>query len=460
MKRSLLFLSTTFLILLSYSSVYPWDTETAHRHIVYDALNYLQLKNVLSGPQCSDILSDLYKGAVDEDFPSWRCFFHFHGDGNYYPIELNSQYAWATCDSLAWGFGNAPSCTSCVLGITKTLTNEFTWNALQDPGRTDKWVILGHIVHLLADLAVPDHTRNDDHAIGWSLEDYAITRILKDDIPPLPSDDFLHYAHPELFLTNLSNYTRANFFSKDTVFDPLSPQPMIANQDANYFYDPSGLRIAHKSASYRLTRSLQDADLDDFVFDDQFRALYPKAVLYSASLIKYYHDIYGSPAPGPWLSFVEGNPSIPGDGFTISSLGGENFGYFELIPPFSLAGITDGLTMTVFFPSTTVNFTNLSVVFKDLRRGPNECIAVVGLMSLPEPIIINSTQGWLTNVPQWELDLYLYLLNNPYPGFGVTCPGGVMMEDVAISSFALNGSNGIVMSLDAAAILPGQNAVP
>ena len=84
------------------------------------------------------------------------------------------------------------------------------------------------------------------------------------------------------------------------------------------------------------------------------------------------------PLPGQvfFLSFLEGNPGIPGDGIFISPAGGNPF-FFELLTPFPLNGITDGITVSAFFPLTppVPNVPDFGIVIVNLYA-PAECLVV------------------------------------------------------------------------------------
>ena len=122
--------------------------------------------------------------------------------------------------------------------------------------------ILGHQVHLLQDMAVPDHVRNDTHVLnsapdwtghnyknnsfrcieGWAAADHNINKIetLASGVIPTPIIDFSKPADPVAIVPfallsdtkqykisqtplvglnqGLAEYTNANYFSEDTVF--------------------------------------------------------------------------------------------------------------------------------------------------------------------------------------------------------------------------------------------------
>jgi hypothetical protein len=359
----------------------------------------------------------------------------------------------ASCDAIQWGFFDL-ECTVNISGVPQNLMNSYKWQNAIDEDNPNKRVALGHVLHLLADMAVPDHTRNDPHpeslppyspSTVFVFEQYAKAHISERNIPT--SGNLVTFNRPEGFLTDLSNFARSRFFSKDTVFD--SPYPSY-HEDPNYFFDSEGLRIAHKSFLYRyVTHNLHDCTLDDNVFHDQFNTLYPKAVLYTASLIKHYYDLT-HPQFG-WLSFVEGNPGVPGDGVFVSADGGNNWAGFELAVPISLGTFTDGFTGTIFLPS----------YIKDLYiaygiTAPQSCnISDIKTWTghYATKILFNGIEGFSDNMSGFQhlLDAANYVK----PG---CCP---TVNDLFISMIYIDLPDLTPFTtLDAATILPGQNAVP
>jgi hypothetical protein len=71
--------------------------------------------------------------------------------------------------------------------------------------------------------------------------------------------------------------------------------------------------------------------------------------------------IGGDPPPlVQWLTFLEGNPGIPGDEIFVSSANPPT-GWFNLQPPFSLGSVNDGITVSVFGPGVAGNLFGVQV---------------------------------------------------------------------------------------------------
>ncbi|TSC52057.1 MAG: PKD domain-containing protein [Parcubacteria group bacterium LiPW_41] len=111
--------------------------------------------------------------------------------------------------------------------------------------------VLGHTLHLLEDMAVPDHTRNDSHAPlkevtgdeGSPYEAYAVMwnrdTIKKLKIPEtLVSEGkpSVSYTTIQDSLHSIAEYSNKYFFSKDTINDQKYENPKIITVDRNYIY--------------------------------------------------------------------------------------------------------------------------------------------------------------------------------------------------------------------------------
>ena len=216
--------------------------------------------------------------------------------------------------------------------------------------RDDAWArtfqILGQQMHLVADLAVPAHTRNDIHCPVsdrfelWARRSPAkVDSILSATVQPVdpsifsikvPFDDQMakvpiarlmdtdqydgtNPTDTMRLTVGLAEYTNANFFSDHTVFedhrwgDPSFRYPSFASVELGneedgpggvrrrYFLKTqdgdTGYRLAVPSALYEsLPDSLRDQEkaLDDKVLEDYAGRLLPKAVGYSAALLDYF----------------------------------------------------------------------------------------------------------------------------------------------------------------------------
>ncbi len=117
--------------------------------------------------------------------------------------------------------------------------------------RKEAFLTLGHILHILEDMGVPDHTRNDTHAqtgstitgdTGSPYEDYA-SGFDRNSIKSLGILNYLNqnglgYINKSTiqdYLINMAEYSNKYFFSKDTINDQYQ-FPKIIRDDNNFAY--------------------------------------------------------------------------------------------------------------------------------------------------------------------------------------------------------------------------------
>jgi hypothetical protein len=153
-----------------------------------------------------------------------------------------------------------------------------------------------------------------------------------------------------------------------------------------------------------------------------------------------------------WLSFVEGNPGVPGDGVSINASQ-----VLNLSSPLPLSNFPNGFTATIFAPLSAANWhddlfvlylcrTNLSCFY------PNPGMF---LQSSGNPITLNGVTGYYINVSSSLIEAWVqYMRNSPF----LNC-SDITVNDTVIYGLSV-GTSGDNVALDAAAILPGQNAVP
>lgn len=201
--------------------------------------------------------------------------------------------------------------------------------------------ILGQQMHLISDMAVPAHTRNDPHCPrpegfeAWAARNPTLIEVLLPSQPVVPdasiftigvpipdsiakvpvarlwdTDQYIG-SNPDISLVptiGLSEYTNANFFSDDTVFkgfpfpaktsmilrDQPEPQPRTGQLRRYFKKFRDGDTVEHVAVPSALYKFLPDAlkdkkiGLDDRVFQDYAEKLLPRAVGYSAGLLDYF----------------------------------------------------------------------------------------------------------------------------------------------------------------------------
>ncbi|MFA4919936.1 MAG: hypothetical protein WC581_11895 [Thermodesulfovibrionales bacterium] len=199
--------------------------------------------------------------------------------------------------------------------------NLINFSMAKAEGNTLKgWRYLGHILHLLEEMTVPAHVRNDAHIIYENYEGYMAAKVPAELFLLAGGDAVRQPGEPSdidiaPFFRELSGYTRANYFSENTMFKNIYygidlPVAAVSGEDYHYFYGTHGNRIANKGllfwAVYSSATSSADprplgetnyglvktwARIDQSVAEDMFSDLGPRAIQYGAGLIKLFHDL-------------------------------------------------------------------------------------------------------------------------------------------------------------------------
>jgi hypothetical protein len=310
-----------------------------------------------------NIIDWIARGSREEDTPFLRSRHHFHD-----PTLPWDQAGLRLLDvqvgesSVLWGqdpgqvLGGKHSWPDTRASLLRALTSRTAKERQQAYAETFR--PLGHLLHLVQDAASPAHTRNDPHislfGIGdedgfhtWAEKKEGIDAIMAGPstpfhssiltLPPNPlapipiarildTERYREGRIPEAgFDLGLAEYSNANFFSDDTILSdfPFPGRSRVAlgepetapkiNEQRRYFRKvgdgETNFRLAVPSA---LFDTLQDAladqekGLDDKVFEDYGRLLFPRAVGYSAGLLDYFFrgtlDVQVQFADGPTAS--------------------------------------------------------------------------------------------------------------------------------------------------------------
>ena len=235
------------------------------------------------------------------------------------------------------------------------------------------WRFLGHVLHLLQDMSVPAHVRNDGHPGSYgtnddnyehelSIKNIASTsdktgyyELIPDSSLEAPKTD----STPDGLFKALAQYTRENYVSDDTQDD--SPQPSnvgVCEDDSNYMCNGVS-KIAHKGVLYKITGKSEFLNIDDKVTDSMFSDLGKKAIEYSAGLIKLFYDTTLS---GTYT--ITGQITCNGSGLagvTVSATGLAAV-MTDANGNFTLTGLTNGnYTLSFSNPGFTFNPASMPV---------------------------------------------------------------------------------------------------
>jgi len=363
MKKTLLVTLAILFSLVSFCYALETDThEYINEYIARNTINGFSLNSYLEDQlEIQKGINEIYnthyvwkwlkEGGRYEDKPNWyqpylRSFNHYHN-----PLT-DKGYKGTRDSSIQW--------SQRLIG-TQSPGGHYSWhdvrgyflNALTSQTKTDRdenfaetFRGLGQLMHLVQDLSVPAHTRDDGHVL-YNYEDWVKGEIKGvSDISAYPPVSFdpsaIGNPNPlasvpiaNLFDTNqyiepnpepsvtlradigLSEYTNANFFSRDTVFRdfpyPNSGSVQITDYEIQDPRDSSSMvfrqyykKVSDGETGYRLaavpflkdyeincapfcTELLYEmAPLDKFVYGDYASKLIPRAVGYSAGLLNYF----------------------------------------------------------------------------------------------------------------------------------------------------------------------------
>lgn len=263
------------LVIIISDKVFSYETDKTHPGVVTIAARVYN--NYFKGNGLTEQeISWLQSGVVAEDTPN-RWLNHF-----YDPIHnqgLKGKYLsameWATDNRKQAGYA---------LG-------DKTWQRAIDDYRKGNRELafksLGHVLHLLADVSVPAHTRDDIHILGDSYEQFVGNNwpaISKNLFSAEISVDNLAAA-----FTELAYYANTNFYSDDTIISEKYSLPQMGDTyfiGGYFIQDLAGKTFKLLQARQSiLANDLYIYQLDRAVLTDYVSFLLPKAVGYTAGVI-------------------------------------------------------------------------------------------------------------------------------------------------------------------------------
>ena len=269
--------------------VLAYSPQTTHAGLTEQAVEFYNFNNNVKINSSDKEL--IIKGAIDEDNPALRCLNHFYDPLR--KIGLNNYQ-----DAQDW--------------ITKANNgNDFIWEEnIRKYAKGDRdgaLIGLGHILHLIEDMTVPDHTRNDPHIADGLSGIYTGASVYEKWAKEYKNRKTMtgtasYYAYlklrPRKFddirdsLQNLASYSNNNYVSPDTIENSVYQYPfpqVIKKADGyaygvdSFFYDEHKLFISRKGENNKEIKSLVYIDVfnngDYSVLEDYFSRLGKMAIL-------------------------------------------------------------------------------------------------------------------------------------------------------------------------------------
>lgn len=247
--------------------------------------------NLVIHPKLSSSAAEVYNSQTDKKLTQEQINWIIDGSiaEDTDPRYLNHFYNPSTGGGLSGGvFSGLPAPTWSQ--TQNSATGDYSESAIiknyKEGNKKRAYQGIGHMLHLIQDMAVPAHTRNDAHPEGdfyegWAKQ-YGLTNL---DKTVLTKIDNLN----NLF-KNLSTYAHNNFFSKDTINEDILNKIEIfkIEKDINGVMAEYGYRDGFKIVRIKKQQWGDEYSFDFRVHLDYWNMLYPQAVGYSAGVIDYF----------------------------------------------------------------------------------------------------------------------------------------------------------------------------
>jgi len=294
-------------------NIRAYDAETTHPALTQEVIKLFE-SQYSQYPLSEKEKNILEKGSAEEDSPTFRCLAHF-----YDPIYEQGLYGNIT--TKKWAEATKIQAvldlkyTALLANISQNLftsETDFSFDrAVFEYVHGDKLrglEGLGHILHLIEDMAVPPHTRNDGHPLGSPYEEYA-EKWTKDNIDIagsliLNDKKVIIYNNLDDYFYNLAIFTNQNFFSEDTIFTKKYFEPVVDYEKEEVLSDEARYKFGFNKIDSRLirireyfdfeTKKLEKVfvfqDKDNLILTDYWNALSKQAVLYGAGVMRLFFE--------------------------------------------------------------------------------------------------------------------------------------------------------------------------
>src|SRR3989338_2619345 len=335
MKRKIFIFSVIVLFLsaaFSFSELFAYDDQTTHPALTDEIVDFYNLLHP-GVPVTAEQKEWVVEGAMLEDTPP-RWINHFYdpknktgwsGDhaGRFWEGLMQNISYWILAQyepvsSLNWLHNRELQSSYMLYGGDHTW--ELAIEEIKKGNQKEAYRTLGHILHLIEDASVPDHTRNDTHAheVSWATgdsvspyEEYA-KQYTRQTIKRLRIAETLKQENkqpPQLpviddYLISLAKYSNGYFFSKDTVADKNYEFPKIVRDDNVIGYGKNDDEKEFELISVRTSIDVVNGiitknyylpvnDKEDnykVILNAYFSRLSRKTVLYGAGVIELFSE--------------------------------------------------------------------------------------------------------------------------------------------------------------------------
>lgn len=283
------------IVLCIFSSMLAWP----HRVFCYDSNiahpNIAQMAGVLYNKHndkklTTEEISWMMEGAKKEDTPT-RWLNHFYDP--IYNVGLKNTQT------------SAKEWVESPYKQTDFSLGDRSWQrAVDDYNKGDNELAmkeLGHSIHLVSDMLVPAHTRDDVHVLGDSFEGYVKNNWNKIYTEVKGKDEYKEFENLNKIFDEAALYSNNNFYSDDTVEnfkykipDTTIVRELVDSRSEFYLknnYADNLLMRYDRYNDWKKTIDDKVADpLNGTVLSSYSTHLIPKAVGYSAGTIKLFFD--------------------------------------------------------------------------------------------------------------------------------------------------------------------------
>lgn len=284
-----------------------YDDKTTHPDLTREIISFYELS---IGKKFTDEQKQwIIQGSIDEDFaPRWLNHFYdpiFERGLQTPTVGVNGYLAksWAQYSSYQtinpanignlWT-GNGPV-------ISGSWHGDFSYEtAIKDYSKNkekEAYLALGHVLHLVEDITVPEHTRNDIHP-GGNMPSY-YENWTKNNSSGLTQDlgkrifdsgrKLVIYSDLESYFNNLAAYTNEHFFSPRTINSEIYQKPRIAYEDGTFAYgmDENGefFDLAYLEEDFT-TRKINYSISKNQVLQEYWLRLSRQAVINGAGVVQ------------------------------------------------------------------------------------------------------------------------------------------------------------------------------
>jgi len=285
--KTILFASTALLLATPFF-VFSYDDKTTHPALAQETIALFNLyypKLAFTEDEKQAVIS----GDIGED-ESARWMHHFYDPMfNRGLWGFSSSKVWALDTKAQAALDPAYTQTAGVFYVANQKlfdsNTDYSWDrAIYDYVWADQergLAALGHILHLIQDASVPDHTRNDAHPpvldLGSPYEHWT-KRFTPQTLSGLGISLYQQSIKPPQFrilqqyFHSLALYSNNNFFSKDTIFDKSYRQPQVAYEQKEFLKNGRSITFdyaANGNDHYKLVAVSKGSDWQELVNSDQ-----------------------------------------------------------------------------------------------------------------------------------------------------------------------------------------------